>query len=68
MLTRVSIEHPDIPQAQQHARVSWVLGNHRGHQEPNALVGIEFLNPDPEFQNAIDICVAKLLEIQKQGL
>ena len=61
ILTRVSIEHPDIPQTQQQARVSWVLGNHRGHQEPNVLVGIEYLDPDQEFLKAIDLCIAKWL-------
>lgn len=65
VLTRVSIVHPDIPQTQQQARISWVLGNHRGHQEPTALVGIEFLSPDAEFLGAIEFCIAKVLEIQK---
>ncbi len=66
VLTGVGIEHPGIPFLAQKARVTWIAGNQGRHTEPVVRVGIEYLDPDPEFVQAIERCVEDLLK--KQGL
>lgn len=63
-LTQVYLEHPAIPQLPQRARVTWVMGNHPGHDEPTVLVGLEYLDPGLEFLQAVDRQVAMLLKQQ----
>jgi hypothetical protein len=61
VLTGVGIEHPDIPFLSQKARVTWIAGNQSRHTEPVVRVGIEYLDPEPEFVQAIERCVEVLL-------
>ncbi len=62
ILTRVCIEHPGIPQFSQQAKISWVQDLPRSHEEPFVLVGIEYLDPDLTFLQAVDRCIAELMK------
>jgi len=66
-LTRVCIEHPGIPNLRQLARISWMSNDARGHEGPSVLVGIEYVDPDLEFIQAIDHCIAELLKSRAPG-
>ncbi len=62
ILTWVCIEHPGIPQLPQQAKISWVQDPPRSHEEPFVLVGIEYLDPDLAFLQAVDRCIAELMK------
>lgn len=64
LLARVCIEHPGIPQLPQRARITWVQDLPRSHEEPFVLVGIEYLEPDLAFLEAIERCIAEVLKQQ----
>jgi hypothetical protein len=61
-ITGVYIENPGIPQRPQRACVSWVQDAPHAHEEPFVLVGIEYLEPDLDFIQAVDHCIAALVK------
>jgi hypothetical protein len=60
ILARLCIDHPGIPPIHQKARISWVLGDTHHNEDPSVLVGIEYLDPDLEFIQAIDRCISEM--------
>ncbi len=60
VLSRLCIEHPGLPRAHQRARITWIQGDPRGGEDPTVLVGIEYLDPDPDFIQAVDRCITAL--------
>jgi hypothetical protein len=61
LLSRVCIEHPEVPPLFQRARIAWVIGNQIHQDVAKVQVGIEYLEPDLDFVQAIDRCVSALL-------
>lgn len=61
LLTRLMLDHPDIPALHQQARITWVLKDHSAFDNPAAQIGIEYIDPSPEFIQAIDRCIAALI-------
>lgn len=62
--TKVSamyLVHPGIPSVPLEASVCWLLGRQPGRTEGYVLIGFEFTNPSPQFQETLDAYVKKLL-------
>ncbi len=53
--------HPRIPSVPLQASVCWLLGNQPGRIDGFILVGFEFTNPNPQFQDTLDTYVQELL-------
>lgn len=61
MVHMMYLVHPRIPSTPLQASVSWLLGRQPGKNEGFVLVGFEFINPSPHFQDALDQYVQELL-------
>lgn len=54
--------HPKIPSVPLRAMVCWLMGRQPGRTEGFALVGFEFTDITPQYQEALDAYVAELLK------
>lgn len=53
--------HPRIPSVPLQAAVCWLLGKQPGKTDGFVLVGFEFVDPSPQFQETLDAYVRELL-------
>ena len=53
--------HPRIPSVPLQAAICWLMGKQPGRTEGFILVGFEFINPSPKFQDTLDAYVKELL-------
>jgi c-di-GMP-binding flagellar brake protein YcgR len=53
--------HPRIPSVPLQASVNWLLGKQPGRSEGFVLVGLEFIDPVPHYQETLDTYVKSLL-------
>jgi c-di-GMP-binding flagellar brake protein YcgR len=54
--------HPNIPSVPLRAMVCWLMGRQPGKTEGFALVGFEFTDITPQYQESLDAYVAELLK------
>jgi len=53
--------HPRIPSTPLRATICWLMGRQPGRTEGVLLVGLEFTDPNPQFQETLDAYVQSLL-------
>ena len=53
--------HPRLPSVPLEATVCWLLGKQTGKADGFMIIGLEFVNPSPRFQETVDIYVRELL-------
>lgn len=61
VLERLFLECPGLPLAPQRGRITWVTDCHPHDPDPVVRVGVELLEPDPDFLLALERCVNELL-------
>jgi len=60
-LSMLRILHPGLPNVPIMGRVTWIMGKKAENTEGVALVGIEFVNPSPDFMAILGNYVTGLL-------
>jgi c-di-GMP-binding flagellar brake protein YcgR len=61
LVSTLYLVHPRIPSVPLQASVNWLLGKLPGKIEGFVLVGLEFIDPSPQFQETLDTYVRELL-------
>ncbi|HNX94532.1 MAG TPA: hypothetical protein PKL14_05165 [Holophaga sp.] len=61
-LSRILIQHPELPRTLLEGRISWIRGRQPGLHSDIVEMGIEFQDPDPTFVEVVDAYVLKLLK------
>jgi len=60
-VSRLYLVHPRIPSTPLRATICWLMGRQPGRTEGVLLVGLEFTDPSPQFQETLDAYVQSLL-------
>ena len=61
LVSMLYLVHPRIPSIPLQASICWLLGKQPGRLEGFILVGFEFIDPSPQFQDTLDAYVQRLL-------
>ena len=61
-LSRILIQHPELPNTLLEGRISWIRGRQPGVLSDIVEMGIEFQDPDPAFVEVVDAYILKLLK------
>jgi len=60
-ISMLRLMHPEIPSVPLQGRVCWIMGKRTEVQDGFSLVGIEFINPSPNFMALLEGYVTGLL-------
>jgi c-di-GMP-binding flagellar brake protein YcgR len=61
LVSMLYLVHPRIPNVPLEAVVCWLLGKQPGKTDGFVLVGFEFVDPSPQFQETLDAYVKELM-------
>ncbi len=57
-LFHIHLEHPDLPGEEVQGVITHLLAQRHGNAEGYVLLGVQFVDPTPEFQSAVKAFVA----------
>jgi len=63
LLTRMFLQHPNLPRTPLEGKISWIRGKQPGLGEDSVVLGIEFTDPDENFVTVLEAYVIDLLKV-----